>query len=150
MKAIGIKEIVVGYDYTFGNKRQGNIELLRTMGTELDFKVHMVEPVHLGKTLVSSTSIRQFVQDGELEKAKRLLGRDYQITGTVISGKDRGGKLLGYPTANIKPVDELIPKQGVYAVIITLDDKDYYGVCNIGRNPTFGNNGLSIETHIFD
>ena len=141
---------VVGYDYTFGKGRKGNIELLLKMGKEMDFKVHVVEPVYLNDTLVSSTSIRNLIQDGDLVEAKRLLGRDYQITGKVITGAGRGGKLLGFPTANLQPVDELIPGKGVYAVIVERNNKNYYGVCNIGNNPTFGSNALSIETHLLD
>ncbi|MBN1628060.1 MAG: bifunctional riboflavin kinase/FAD synthetase [Deltaproteobacteria bacterium] len=147
---IGIREIVVGYDYSFGNNRQGNIGLLKRMGKELGFKVHTIEPIHLKKVLVSSTSIRNFIKEGDLEHARVLLGRDYQITGRVISGAGRGGKLLGFPTANLLPVDELIPKKGVYAVIAEIDSRQYFGVCNIGNNPTFGENVLSIETHMFD
>jgi riboflavin kinase/FMN adenylyltransferase len=147
---IGIKEVVVGYDYTFGNKRQGDTEFLRRMGEELGFKVHVVEPIYLDNTLISSTSIRDFVREGNLAAAKKLLGRDYQISGRVKKGAGRGGKLLGIPTANLLPVDELIPKRGVYAVIAILDDRNYFGVCNIGYNPTFGVNTLSIETHLLD
>jgi riboflavin kinase/FMN adenylyltransferase len=82
--------------------------------------------------------------------AKRFLGRDYQICGTVVKGKGRGGKLLGFPTANLEPVDELIPRRGVYAVTVRVDDKNYCGVTNIGYNPTFGDDILSVETHLLD
>lgn len=150
MGTIGVKEIVVGYDYTFGNRRLGDINLLMKMGEELGFRVHVVKPIHLDQTLVSSTSIREFVREGNLSEAKRLLGRDYQISGTVIKGANRGGRVLGCPTANLQPVDELIPKMGVYAVTVKMNEKSYYGVCNIGRNPTFGNNAVSIEAHLFD
>jgi len=145
---IGIKEIVVGYDYSFGNNRQGDIGLLKAMGEELGFKVHAVEPIYLNKVLVSSTSIRNFIREGNIEDANILLGRDYQISGRVTSGAGRGGKVLGFPTANLMSVDELIPKKGVYAVIAEMDSREYYGVCNIGNNPTFGENALSIETHL--
>jgi len=147
---IGIREVVVGYDYAFGYKREGGIKLLQEMGDTIGFKVHVVEPIHLNSTLVSSTSIRKFIQEGVLQEAKRFLGRDYQISGTVISGKNRGGRLLGFPTANIKLIDELIPKRGVYAVTVDVDDETYYGVSNIGYNPTFGDNALSLETHLLD
>lgn len=147
---IGIREVVVGYDYAFGYKREGDIKLLQEMGETIGFEVHVVEPIHLNSTLVSSTSIRKFIQEGVLQEAKRFLGRDYQISGTVISGKNRGGRLLGFPTANIKLIDELIPKRGVYAVTVDVDDETYYGVSNIGYNPTFGDNALSLETHILD
>ena len=150
VKKIGVREIVVGYDYTFGSGRQGSIDLLRSMGDEIGFKVHVVEPIHLNNTLVSSTSVRNLVQAGDLVEAKRLLGRDYQISGSVTKGAGRGGKVLGFPTANLLPVDELIPKKGVYAVRVEMDTGKYYGVCNIGNNPTFGGSPLSIETHLFD
>ncbi len=150
VKKIGVKEIVVGYDYSFGAGRQGDIEFLRKMGEVQDFKVHVVEPIHLNSTLVSSTSIRNLVKEGNLSEAKRLLGRDYQITGIVKTGMGRGSKILGFPTANLTPVDELIPKKGVYAVKAYIYDKEYNGVCNIGVNPTFGGTALSIETHVLD
>lgn len=147
---LGIKEIVVGYDYTFGFKRQGNIRLLQEMGNRLGFKVHVVDPIRLDNALVSSTSIRELVQEGNLSEAKKLLGRDYQICGTVVKGKNRGGRLLGFPTANLKLIDELIPKGGVYAVTVIINDKTHYGVTNIGYNPTFGEEALSVETHLMD
>ncbi|MGD2127293.1 MAG: bifunctional riboflavin kinase/FAD synthetase [Desulfobacteraceae bacterium] len=147
---IGIKEIVVGYDYTFGHNREGNISLLRQMGDHLGFTVQLVGPVHVDHTLVSSTSIRNLIQDGKLSEAKKFLGRDYQIQGTVIRGRNRGGRLLGYPTANLKLISELFPKEGVYAVTIIIDGKTYNGITNIGYNPTFGNNALSLETHVLD
>lgn len=147
---IGVKELVVGYDYTFGHNRTGDIELLRGMGKSLGFQVHVVQPVLMGKRVVSSTSIRELIRAGELAEAKKLLGRDYQICGTVVKGKNRGGRLLGFPTANLELVDELTPKEGVYAVKVVIDDRLYNGVTNIGHNPTFGQGPLSIETHILD
>ena len=147
---IGVREIVVGYDYTFGQGRKGDIGLLQEMGGTLGFMVHVVEPVHVGDKLVSSTSIRKLVQDGNLPEAKQLLGRDYQILGTVVRGKDRGGRLLGFPTANLELIDELVPKVGVYAVKIAVGDQSLDGVTNIGYNPTFGKGPFSVETHILD
>lgn len=150
VRKIGIKEIVVGYDYTFGHNREGNIQLLREAGEELGFAVHVMGPVHIDGSLVSSTSIRRLVQEGKLPEANRLLGRAYQICGTVVRGKNRGGRLLGIPTANLKIADELTPKTGVYAVTVLVDGRTYPGVTNIGFNPTFGNGVLSVETHLLD
>ena len=150
VEKIGVKELVVGYDYTFGRNREGNTRLLMDMGDKLGFTVHYIGPVHIDHTLVSSTSIRKLVEEGQLSEAKKLLGRDYQIQGTVIKGQNRGGRLLGYPTANLQLVDELFPKQGVYAVTVIIDGKTYEGVTNIGLNPTFGNGALSLETHVLD
>ncbi len=147
---IGIKEIVVGYDYSFGYKRQGTIDLLKTMGERYGFKVHVINQISMDGCTVSSTAIRKLVQEGDLDGAKKLLDRDYQVCGVVVKGKNRGARLLGYPTANLKLVDELIPKFGVYAVQVIVDGKQYNGLTNIGYNPTFGSNAFSIETHILD
>jgi riboflavin kinase/FMN adenylyltransferase len=147
---IGIKELVVGYDYTFGRNREGNISLLREMGDQLGFVVHLVGPVHVNHTLVSSTSIRNLVQEGKLDEAKVLLGRNYQLQGRVVKGHNRGGRLLGFPTANLQIRDELLPRVGVYAVTVVIDGKMYNGVTNVGYNPTFGDTPLTVETHILD
>jgi len=147
---LGIKEIVVGYDYTFGNNREGNINLLKEMGQQFNFKVHQVGPIYVGKSLVSSTSIRNLIMEGKVSEARQLLGRDYQIRGEVIKGRNRGGALLGYPTANVRVEDELIPKEGVYVVTVDVGGKIYQGLTNIGYNPTFKGKTLSVETHIFD
>lgn len=147
---IGVKEIVVGYDYSFGKDRSGGIQQLREMGAELGYGVQVVGPVYINDTLVSSTSIRNFISEGNLSGAKMLLGRDYRISGIVRKGMGRGASQLGFPTANLLPEDELIPKKGVYAVFVNIDGVRYSGVCNIGNNPTFGGTALSIETHVLD
>ena len=150
VEKIGIREMVVGYDYTFGHKREGNIRLLKEMGEAFGFMVHVVEPVHVGNKPVSSTSIRKLVREGNLPEAKELLGRDYQICGTVVKGKNRGARLLGFPTANLELIDELVPKEGVYAVNVVVGDQTLNGVTNIGHNPTFGKGPFSVETHLLD
>ena len=147
---IGIKDLVVGHDYTFGKGRQGNIDLLQSMGAELGFRVQLIDPVYLDDTLISSTNIRRTVHKGDVAKARQMLGRSYRVCGTVTSGAGRGGKILGFPTANLILIDELIPKIGAYVVLVNLDGKQYQGVCNIGHNPTFGYNELSVETHFLD
>ncbi len=150
LKKIGIKEIVVGYDYSFGAGRKGDIVLLKEMGKELGFKVHVVEPIFIDNALVSSTSIRNLIKEGNLAEAKRFLGRDHQITGVVKTGMGRGKSLLGFPTANLAPYKEIIPGKGVYAVRVIVKGREYKGVCNIGVNPTFNGEVLTIETHILD
>lgn len=147
---IGIKEIAVGYDYTFGHNRKGNITVLREMGSLFNFNVHQIDPVYVENVLVSSTSIRNLIMEGNVDEAKKILGRNYQIRGEVISGRNRGGPLLGYPTANLRLTDELIPKEGVYIVLIDIGGKIYQGLTNIGYNPTFKDKTLSVETYIFD
>jgi riboflavin kinase/FMN adenylyltransferase len=150
VKKVGIKEIVVGYDYTFGHDREGDINLLRELGSDFGFVVHLVGPVEIDHTLVSSTSIRRLVQEGRLAEARVLLGRDFEVQGTVVKGQDRGARLLGFPTANLNPHGELLPKTGVYAVRLLIDDVLYNGVTNVGYNPTFGDTGLTVETHVLD
>ena len=147
---IGVKEVVVGYDYTFGHERRGNVEFLREMGAKEGFQVHVIGPIHVDNNLVSSTSIRALVQEGRLSEARALLGRDYQISGTVVKGKNRGGRLLGFPTANLTLTNELIPKKGVYAVFVNVEGRTYSGVTNIGYNPTFGDTALTLETYLLD
>jgi len=150
VKKVGIKEIVVGYDYTFGHNREGDINLLRELGSDFGFVVHLVGPVEIDHTLVSSTSIRRLVQEGRLAEARVLLGRDFEVQGTVVKGQNRGGRLLGFPTANLNPHGELLPKTGVYAVKLLIDDVFYNGVTNVGYNPTFGDTALTVETHVLD
>ena len=150
IEQLAVKELVVGYDYTFGSCRGGNIELLHSMGKQYGFRVHIIPPVIIDDIVVSSTSIRRLVKDGNLDDAKKLLGRNYQICGTVVQGKNRGGRLLGFPTANLRLIDELTPKPGVYAVKVLIDGEISNGLTNIGFNPTFGKNPFSVETHILD
>jgi riboflavin kinase/FMN adenylyltransferase len=147
---IGVKELVVGYDYSFGHQREGNVDFLQKMGDKWGFRVHVMGPIHVEEAPVSSTLIRGLVQNGRLSEAKTQLGRDYQISGTVVKGQNRGGRLLGIPTANLNLIDELIPRRGVYAVTVIVDDRAYNGVTNIGYNPTFGDTGLTVETHLLD
>ena len=147
---IGMKTVVVGPDYSFGKGREGNIALLQKMARELGFQVVVSHWIDEGPRRISSTEIRNLVQAGRVEDAATLLGRFYQIRGTVIHGKNRGGKILGFPTANITLYDELCPKTGVYAVTVEYHDRGYHGVANIGYSPTFDNGEFSVEVHILD
>jgi len=151
IRIIGVKELVVGYDYAFGRGRQGNIEFLREQGRLKGFPVTVVEPYYVDDMLVSSSKIRELVSQGRMMDVKKLLGRSYQIRGTVQEGKRRGGPVVGFKTANLHISEEdLCPKHGVYVTQVVYDGKCYGGVLNIGYNPTFGENRLSAETHIFD
>lgn len=151
VKRLGVKELVVGYDYAFGKGRSGNIEFLKRQGRIYDFPVTVVEACYLGDQLVSSTRIRELVKEGEMAAAHDLLGRYYQIRGTVRVGKQRGGKVIGFPTANLSfNAEDLVPKHGVYVTQVCCEGREYGGVLNIGYNPTFGEEQLVAETHIFD
>jgi riboflavin kinase/FMN adenylyltransferase len=146
---IGTKEIFVGEDYTFGSKRQGNVYFLTTMGKSLNFRVKIIESQIKDNIIVKSSKIREFIQMGEVEVAHRLLGRDYSITGQVIKGRGRG-ITHGYPTANIRPNKALHPGVGVYAVWVKYENNQFPGAMNIGYNPTFSGQELSLEVHILD
>ena len=151
LRTIGVKELVVGYDYAFGKGRQGNIDFLKEQGRLKGFPVTVVEPYYVDDMLVSSSKIRQLVGEGRMMDVKKLLGRSYQIRGMVQEGKKRGGPVVGFKTANLHLSEEdLCPKHGVYVTQVVYDGKCYGGVLNIGYNPTFGENRLSAETHIFD
>ncbi len=147
---MGVKEIVIGYDYRFGRKGRGNRDMLIELGRQYGFEVYTLPPQPgADGTVVSSTLVRQVVSAGEVEKAPALLGRPYRITGRVVKGRNRGARLLGFPTANLLLIDELVPQKGVYAVRVSWNGQRYDGVANIGYNPTFGDVGLSVEVHCF-
>ncbi len=147
---IGTKGIVVGQDYRFGYGRVGDIEFLKRMGNDYGFEVETVSGVEIDGTVVSSTLIRNLIQEGDLGEANRLLGRPYEIAGVVIAGHQRGGKLLGFPTANISLSSQAPPKPGVYAVKVKVGDRTCNGAANVGYNPTFGGTELSVEAFLFD
>lgn len=149
LKNLNARFIIVGYDFTFGAKRKGNMETLEILGFQNQMDVKIVEPYFKGQTLVSSSLIRKYLAEGKVEKTKELLARPYFMDGTVIKGTSRG-KILGFPTANLKPINELMPKNGVYATRTLFGGKSYPSVTNIGIKPTFGKNQLSIETHILN
>ena len=153
IKRIGAQVIVVGEDYTFGKNREGNINLLRSYAEALDIQVEVVDWIPISKISadrISSTRIRELVMDGRVRDAQKLLGRHYQIKGVVVTGRNRGGKLLGFPTANINLHDELSPKPGVYAVTVEALGRTYQGVANIGYSPTFEDNEFTVEVHLLD
>jgi riboflavin kinase/FMN adenylyltransferase len=147
---IGMKEIVVGYDYTFGKKREGNIHLLKELGKKSGFQVHIHPPVTIGTHLVSSTRVRELIASGAMEEAKLLLGRPFSLTGSIVAGKGIGRSLLGIPTANLNPREKLIPQRGVYVVRVEGPEGSFFGVTNVGFNPTFAGKIISIETYLFD
>jgi riboflavin kinase / FMN adenylyltransferase len=147
---IGPKAIIVGEDYRFGYGREGDTEFLQKMGSQYGFRVETVSGVQMDGTVVSSTLIRQLIQDGDLGEANRLLGRTYEIAGVVVPGHQRGERLLGFPTANISLAGQAPPKRGVYVVEVEVGEKTYGGAANVGFNPTFGGTDLSVEAFLFD
>ncbi len=150
---IGMKALAIGRDYTFGQKREGNLKLLQKWAPELGYEVMVVDwirPSDNRFARISSTRVRELVMAGDMDGAKRLLGRYYQIRGIVATGRDRGGKLLGFPTANINLLDELSPQTGVYAVTVEYGGEILEGVANIGYSPTFDDHLFTVEVHILD
>ncbi|MBW2109543.1 MAG: bifunctional riboflavin kinase/FAD synthetase [Deltaproteobacteria bacterium] len=147
---IGMRAVIVGPDYSFGKKREGNIALLEDMGKALGFEVIVSKWIEQDTGRISSTEIRNLVREGKVDQASILLGRHYQVRGTVTRGRDRGGKLLGFPTANLILYDELCPKGGVYAVTVEYDGVFFKGVANIGYSPTFDNGEFCVEVHILN
>jgi len=153
VRKIGMKAIIVGEDYSFGKKREGNIDFLNSYAPRCNFEVIVANWIKASKHFpdrISSTKIRELVIAGNMEQAQKMLGRFYQIRGQVVSGRNRGGKLLGFPTANINLHDELCPKTGIYAVTVEHHDRKYRGVANIGYSPTFDDCEFTIEVHILD
>ncbi|MDX2446928.1 MAG: bifunctional riboflavin kinase/FAD synthetase [Desulfobacterales bacterium] len=153
MNRIGIQAIVVGKDYTFGKNREGNLNLLKSYAEAYDFEVDVVDWIPISNNTpsrISSTQIRKLLIDGKVREAHKLLGRHYQVSGVVVPGRNRGGKLLGFPTANIKLREELFPKNGIYAVTVDCLGKRHQGVANIGYSPTFDDNELTVEVYILD
>ena len=145
------KFVVVGPNYTFGYKNQGNSELLKEFGKKYGFEVKIHEAVCDTDDLISSTLIRGYINDGNVEKTADLLGRDFRLTSTVVHGDERG-RTIGFPTANLDlPPEAAVPNNGVYAVrAITADGVTHSAVANIGTNPTFDGIYRHIEVHILD
>ena len=146
---IGAKEVVVGFDYAFGRGREGTIPYLKKMGEEFGFVVHVVDPFQLDGLTVSSSHVRELIEAGNMESARKFLGRHYSIVGPVISGH-KTGQAIGFPTANIDTSKVQIPGTGVYAVRMIYQNNSFGAVANIGFNPTFHRDRLSVEVHIFD
>jgi riboflavin kinase / FMN adenylyltransferase len=144
-----VGKVFIGHDYTFGKNKGGNKDALAALGEKLGFDVAVINAFSVDGTVISSTKIRMAILGGDVKTAAMLLGRPYNVSGVVVEGKRRGAA-LGFPTANIKPHKELLPKRGVYAAIVNLSGKRYKGVLNIGVNPTFGENTLSLEVHVMD
>ncbi|MEQ1755007.1 MAG: bifunctional riboflavin kinase/FAD synthetase [Micropepsaceae bacterium] len=147
---MGVRHIIVGEDFCFGKGRKGNLALLQQRGKELGFAVTTFELVGEGEaSKISSTSIREALRDGKPEIAASLLGHPWTVEGRVETG-DQRGRTIGFPTANVSLEGYLEPALGVYAVRVELAGKQYGGVANFGRRPTFDKKDVLLEVHIFD
>lgn len=146
-----IQKIIIGYDHRFGKNRSANIDDLIRFGKIFNFEVEQIEVKELDDVSISSTKIRKALEEGNIKLANNYLGYNYSIGGKVIFGKQLG-RTIGYPTANISIAEpyKLIPKIGVYAVTSIIKGEKYFGMMNIGFNPTVDGKAMTIEMNLFD
>jgi riboflavin kinase/FMN adenylyltransferase len=146
-----LREICVGHEWSFGKGRRGNLDLLKKLGREFNFDIVGVPPVTVNGEVVSSTAVRQAIEQGDFAKATDMLGREYTILGTVTHG-DNLGKEIGFPTANLSAHSEQFPPNGVYFAEARLDGTSYLGVVNLGYRPTVSSDASNrvLEVHLFD
>ncbi|MFC7685371.1 riboflavin biosynthesis protein RibF [Ureibacillus sp. GCM10028918] len=152
IKDLNVKHVSAGFDFSFGQFGKGNMETMKALSNG-QYGVTVIDKQSDQEEKISSTRIRNYLQDGDMESAAKLLGRAFEVPGIVIHG-DKRGRTIGFPTANIQSLEgSFIPATGVYAVKILVQNKWYDGVCNVGYKPTFKNpedKQLSIEVHILD
>ena len=145
-----VKGIVVGFNYRFGYKNVGNIEMLKELSTKYGYELYVMEPCNYEDEVISSTRIRNELLSGNVDKAMKMLNRPYCIKGKVVHGK-KLGRAIGFPTANLDYSKEaLIPKKGVYYTKVQWQGKIYKGITSVGNNPTVNGDKLTIETYILD
>ena len=146
-----IQKIIIGHDHRFGRNRTANIDDLIAFGKQYGFEVEQISVQEIDAVSISSTKIRKALLEGNMALANEFLGYNYFISGTILKGKQLG-RTIGFPTANLQ-IDEkfkLIPRNGVYVVKSTINQKTVFGMMNIGFNPTVAGENLSIEIHFFD
>jgi riboflavin kinase/FMN adenylyltransferase len=149
LKGLGARHVVCGYDFTFGARRGGNVEMLRERGRQKGFGVTVLDPVMHEGEIYSSTRIREALRAGWVSEAAELLGHSWEIEGSVELG-DQRGRTIGFPTANVALGEHLRPRFGVYAVRVLVDGEWRNAVANLGRRPTFGKLQENFEVHLFD
>nr|MCU0586272.1 riboflavin biosynthesis protein RibF [Desulfobacterales bacterium] len=153
VRKVGMQAIIVGEDYSFGRNREGNIALLQALAPRLGYEVIVTSLVRTIQGIpqrISSTAVRELVQAGKMQQACKMLGRHFELRGRVVAGRNRGGKLLGFPTANIEIGDALCPKTGIYAVTVETREGHHLGVANIGYSPTFEDRQFTVEVYIMN
>lgn len=150
-RELNIQTLIVGHDHSFGKNKEGNFDFLKTLGEELGFDVIQVPPFYVHNVLISSSLIRQNIENGLFDAVNPYLGYPFCLFGKVVQGNQLGRK-IGYNTANIilDYSNKIIPKKGVYVVQTDIDDQEYYGMMNIGNRPTVDGKTETIEVHLFD
>lgn len=147
---LNVQKIIIGHDFSFARNKEGNANLLKTYSEKYKFDLEVVNPIKINDVRVSSTHIRELINEGIVDEVKNYLGYNYEIEGKVKKSKQLG-RTIGFPTANIDiNEDMIIPKMGIYATRVHIEGDLYFGATNIGYNPTVNGQGLSIETNILD
>lgn len=148
---LNVKEVIIGENFFFGYKREGNSDYLKKLGVRFGFKVKIVKNIKQNGTIISSTNIRKLLERGKVEKANLLLGRHYSITGEVIKGKGIGKK-IGIPTINLNVSNDLLIKEGVFAGYSKIEGIKGFqkAAISIGKNPTFFEKKISVEAHLIE
>jgi riboflavin kinase/FMN adenylyltransferase len=152
VKEIKVSTLIIGYDHQFGRNREGDFEYLKELSELYNFEVQEISAQDINDINVSSTKIRKAIESGDISLANKYLGYYFPLKGKVVEGK-KLGNTIGFPTANLIIEDELkiIPKIGAYAIYATIDNKQFKGMLNIGKNPTVANeSNIKIEVHLFD
>lgn len=152
LNRLGLRQLLIGHDFSLGRGREGNFNVLKEFGRQRGFDVEELQPVKLDGEVVSSSRIRVMLEAGEVRQAARWLSRPYQITGTVVPG-DQRGRMIGIPTANLSvPAGKMFPMNGVYACKAWVDERAWAAATNIGIRPTFDGQGqaLHLEAHLLD
>ena len=149
-KTYNVKGIVVGFNFKFGYKNLGDVQLLKKFEEEYRYKLYVMEPCKIEEEIISSTTIRKELADGNVRKAFNMLSRPYMLSGKVIDGK-KLGRTIGFPTANLEiNKQKVIPKKGVYYTNVKINEKIFKGITSVGNNPTVNGQELTVETYILD
>ena len=151
VEKLKMKHIIIGYDHRFGKGREASVTDLKNYASDYDFTVEEIQAQEIEKIAISSTKVRNSINNGDLKTTEKYLGRYFNLTGKVIKGDGLGKKIM-YPTANIfiKEKYKTIPKDGVYLIKTFIKNKLYNGMMNIGHRPTIGANEKSLEVHLFN
>lgn len=144
-----VREVVVGFNHRFGRGARGDAQLLADLGARFGFGAHVVPPLTIDGVTVSSSEVRAALQRGDVERAGRLLGRRWAVSGTIVAGAGRG-RTLGFPTANVKTTRPPLVAPGVYACLATVSGCEHRAVVNVGVRPTFGERQLAVEAYLLD
>lgn len=143
------KAVLVGPNFRFGHRHAGDVRLLEMLGGKSGFEVEIVPSVVVDGMIVSSSAVRQAIREGQVDSARKMLGRPYSLSGEIRTGAGQGRKLL-VPTLNLRTQQELLPRNGVYATETLVDGKVHRSATNVGVRPTFDGHTISVESHLFD